>query len=264
MELFHGEGAELLVQAILSLKTETECRAFLEDLMTGKEIQDCCQRILVAKLLRQNLVYSRIAQETGASTATISRVNRCRAYGAGGYETVLERIGQSGGSLTLRPVTQEDWETVQQLFLDFSASPFYYCDPMEAMDAASVRNWVQNMMHSHVMYAVCRRNNPAMIGYVCFHIDGEAYDIGYLFFSACQGKGYATQSARAAMDALIAARRVRLFTATVSAKNLPSVRVLEKLGFTLTSRREVPYRPESGMEGTFEELHYQYTVSESQ
>lgn len=92
MELFRGEGADLLVRAMLSLETEAECRAFLEDLMTGKEIQDCSQRILVAKLLRQDLVYSRIARETGASTATISRVNHCRTYGAGGYETVLERL----------------------------------------------------------------------------------------------------------------------------------------------------------------------------
>ena len=92
MDVFHTPGAELLVQAVLSLQTQEECRAFLEDLMTGKEIQDCSQRILVAKLLRKKLVYSRIAKETGASSATISRVNRCCAYGAGGYQTVLERL----------------------------------------------------------------------------------------------------------------------------------------------------------------------------
>ena len=53
MEVFHGEGAELLVQALLALETPAECRAFLEDLMTGREIQDCSQRILVAKMLGQ-------------------------------------------------------------------------------------------------------------------------------------------------------------------------------------------------------------------
>lgn len=92
MDVFHTEGAQLLVRAILALETEAECRAFLEDLMTGKEIQDCSQRIMVAKLLREKKVYHRIAQETGASTATISRVNRCCAYGAGGYSAVLDRI----------------------------------------------------------------------------------------------------------------------------------------------------------------------------
>ena len=96
MDVFHGEGAELLIQAILSLQTEKECRAFLEDLMTGKEIQDCSQRILVAKLLREKLVYSHSAQRTGASTATISRVNRCCAYGTGGYQLALDRLEDGG------------------------------------------------------------------------------------------------------------------------------------------------------------------------
>ena len=96
MDVFHSEGAELLVRAILALETEDECRAFLEDLMTGKEIQDCSQRLLVASLLQRGMVYSRIAGATGASSATISRVNRCFTYGAGGYQTVLDRVNGAG------------------------------------------------------------------------------------------------------------------------------------------------------------------------
>ena len=92
MEVFHGEGAELLVQAVLALETPAECRAFLEDLMTGREIQDCSQRILVAKMLGQKQVYNAITAATGACTATISRVNRCCSYGAGGYQLILERL----------------------------------------------------------------------------------------------------------------------------------------------------------------------------
>lgn len=92
MDVFHTPGSDLLIQAILSLKNEEECRAFLEDLMTGKEIQDCSQRILVALYLSQGMVYNRIAQITGASSATISRVNRCCMYGMGGYRAVLDRI----------------------------------------------------------------------------------------------------------------------------------------------------------------------------
>ena len=87
MDVFHTEGAALLIQAILALETEAECRAFLEDLMTSREIQDCSQRILVARLLREQMVYSRIAEITGAS-----RVNRCCTYGAGGYGAVLDRM----------------------------------------------------------------------------------------------------------------------------------------------------------------------------
>ena len=97
MDVFHGEGAQLLISALLSLRTEEDCRAFLEDLMTGKVIQDCCQRILVARLLREKQVYSAISAATGASTATISRVNRCCSYGAGGYQMVLDRLAADDG-----------------------------------------------------------------------------------------------------------------------------------------------------------------------
>ena len=96
MDLFHAKGSSLLVEAILSLKNEAECRAFLEDIMTWKEIQDCGQRLLVAQLLSQQMVYSKIADITGASSATISRVNRCYTYGTGGYRIVLPRL--TGGA----------------------------------------------------------------------------------------------------------------------------------------------------------------------
>lgn len=100
MDMFSTKGASLLVEAILSLKNEEECRAFLEDVMTGKEIQDCGQRLLVAQLLSRQMVYSQIAEITGASSATISRVNRCYTYGPGGYRTVLPRLsgGDSGNA----------------------------------------------------------------------------------------------------------------------------------------------------------------------
>ena len=92
MDFNNNEGYKMLVNAILSLQNEEEVALFLEDLMTRKEISDAAQRMLVAKLLSEKVVYSKIAEETGASTATISRVNRSYQYGAGGYRTVLERI----------------------------------------------------------------------------------------------------------------------------------------------------------------------------
>jgi len=92
MNLKENEGYNLLVKAIMSLETEEECEKFLEDLMTRKEILDSAQRLLVAKLLSEQVVYSKIAEETGASTATISRVNRAYLYGAGGYRDVLDKI----------------------------------------------------------------------------------------------------------------------------------------------------------------------------
>lgn len=92
MKFTENEGYKMLIDAILSLENEEETALFLEDLMTRKEIEDAAQRMLVAKLLSKKVVYSKIAEETGASTATISRVNRAYQYGSGGYRTVLDRI----------------------------------------------------------------------------------------------------------------------------------------------------------------------------
>ena len=90
--ILDNEGVELLVKAFMTLESEEECKAFLEDIMTTKEILDISQRVVVAKMLSEQAVYNRIAEETGASTATISRVNRSYSYGTGAYKTVLERI----------------------------------------------------------------------------------------------------------------------------------------------------------------------------
>ncbi len=81
-----------LYRAILTLKTQEECRKFFEDLCTANELQSIAQRLEVASLLRQNRTYLGIADDTGASTATISRVNRSLTYGNGGYEIAFGRI----------------------------------------------------------------------------------------------------------------------------------------------------------------------------
>ena len=91
--VFHeDEGLRLPVKAILYLEDEKECLDFLDDIMTRKEMLDISQRLLVAKMLSEQVVYNKIVDETGASTATISRVNRSYNYGSGGYEKILKRI----------------------------------------------------------------------------------------------------------------------------------------------------------------------------
>ena len=83
----------MLFDAILNLKTREECYTFFEDLATINEILSLSQRFEVARMLRDKKTYQEIAQKTGASTATISRVNRSLIYGNEGYELVLERMG---------------------------------------------------------------------------------------------------------------------------------------------------------------------------
>jgi TrpR-related protein YerC/YecD len=84
--------SSLLAQAILSLETEDEVRGFLNDLLTINEIKSMSQRLEIARMLDDNITFNIIATKTGASTATISRVNRCLNYGTGGYRRVLERL----------------------------------------------------------------------------------------------------------------------------------------------------------------------------
>lgn len=86
------ENFDFLMEAILTLQTKEECENFFEDLCTIPELKAMSQRLQVAKMLSENRVYSDIVAETGASTATISRVNRSLIYGSDGYSVVFDRI----------------------------------------------------------------------------------------------------------------------------------------------------------------------------
>lgn len=94
MKVLDNEGAHLLIEAIKNLNDEEDIKCFLTDLMTTKELLDMSQRMQVASLLKQGMVYSKIAEITGASTATISRVSRCYSYGEDGYKKAFLKIKQ--------------------------------------------------------------------------------------------------------------------------------------------------------------------------
>ena len=85
-------AVETLFEAIIQLKTVDECFDFFEDLATINEILSLSQRFEVARMLRQHKTYLEIAEKTGASTATISRVNRSLNYGNDGYDLAIQRI----------------------------------------------------------------------------------------------------------------------------------------------------------------------------
>lgn len=88
----HDKNTDLLFQAILQLQTPEECYSFFEDLCTVPELKAMSQRLVVARMLTKKNVYNTIVEETGASTATISRVNRSLSYGCGGYQLIFERM----------------------------------------------------------------------------------------------------------------------------------------------------------------------------
>lgn len=92
MSLPHSTEADLLFRSILALRNLDECYQYFEDLCTVREVQSIAQRLAVAKMLADGQSYQQTIAETGASSATISRVKRCLDYGAGGYRIVLPRL----------------------------------------------------------------------------------------------------------------------------------------------------------------------------
>ena len=92
MKNLHTKEVDELFTAILSLENIDECYKFFEDACTIKEVLEIAQRLKAAQMLRDGVNYAEITKETGMSTATISRVNRCLEYGEGGYSMVLDRL----------------------------------------------------------------------------------------------------------------------------------------------------------------------------
>lgn len=87
-----SEEMDLLFNAILKLENIDECYRFFEDVATINEVKALAQRMLVAQLLSEKKTYTEVVEATKASTATISRVNRCLNYGSDGYNLVLDRL----------------------------------------------------------------------------------------------------------------------------------------------------------------------------
>ena len=87
-----NELLDKLYEAIILIETKEDCKNFFLDLCTINELKAMSQRLQVAKMLKEDVVYQKIADETGASTATISRVSRALNYGTGGYDKVIEKM----------------------------------------------------------------------------------------------------------------------------------------------------------------------------
>jgi len=92
MKQLHTPQTDTLFEAILALKTVEECYKFFEDICTVKEVQAMAQRLQVAEQLNAGRNYAEVYEDTGVSSATISRVNKCLLYGKGGYGMILERL----------------------------------------------------------------------------------------------------------------------------------------------------------------------------
>ena len=92
MEHLSEAEQNLLYDVMLSLKSREECKRLLSDLCTVRELSAMAQRLSVAKLLKQGKTFTEIEEKTGASSATIARINRCLHYGSNGYSLVLDKL----------------------------------------------------------------------------------------------------------------------------------------------------------------------------
>ena len=92
MKNYKDENLDILFKAVMSLESLEECYAFFDDLCTVTELKSLAQRFEVARLLDEKCVYTDIAEKTGASSATISRVNRALLYGSSGYKGVIDKM----------------------------------------------------------------------------------------------------------------------------------------------------------------------------
>lgn len=162
--------------------------------------------------------------------------------------------------IKLRPARRDDYKTIQRMFSEFNASEFAKYDPIEHIDDTHVIAFLENMMQNHAIYAVTPAGTDRMIGYVCFHIAGEEYDIGYMILAEYRGASIATAASEMAMEKVNEERGAKVFTATAAAENIPSVRVLEKLNFSLASEKCVE-KEENGTEYFITERRYEKRLS---
>lgn len=150
--------------------------------------------------------------------------------------------------LWIRALEPEDWKGLQAIAADFIRSPYaIYDQPLPTQDDA-IQALTKQFADSGMWFVVTLPDSHEIIGYICFHLHKGSYDLGYCFHSAYQGKGYAYESCSALM-AHLEQRGAESFTAGTALKNLPSRKLLERLGFALAGTEVVCFQKDMAFEG---------------
>ena len=152
--------------------------------------------------------------------------------------------------LQIRELAAEDWQAMQSIAIDFGKSEYAIYDmPLPVNDEeikALTRQFAQNRLFFAVML------DEIMIGYICFYEDNGSYDLGYCFHSDYQGNGYACEACAAVMEYLEYTRTVKDFTAGTALINIPSCKLLKKLGFVLKRTEKLSFHKDKyGRDITF-------------
>lgn len=157
--------------------------------------------------------------------------------------------------LLIRKIIADDWTSLKRIWDDFRESDYAQYDVPHKSDENEIRSQISkwaalNGGTDHLFFAVCLGDE--VIGYIVFHNTGDGYDSGYCFHSAYHGRGYARESFQALIR-FLADRGVRRLTAGTALNNIPSLRLLESLGFAQTGTEKVSfYKDESGRDIYFD------------
>lgn len=143
--------------------------------------------------------------------------------------------------LYIRNLYETDWRAMKKIFIDFNSSKYVIYDKPLPIKDEEIRALTKKFSESNLFFAVFLKGQCDMAGYVCFHKDGDVYDLGYCFHSAYHSKGYAYESAKALIEYLICERGAIGFTAGTAIENIPSRKLLEKLGFVCASTEIVSF-----------------------
>ena len=152
--------------------------------------------------------------------------------------------------LLIRELIAEDWRDMQRIAVDFQKSEYAIYDmPLPTRDK-EIKALTTQFAESHLFFAAIL--DKIMIGYVCFHEDNGIYDLGYCFHSDYQGKGYAGEACCAVMEYIKKTRSVKAFSSGTALRNIPSLRLLERLGFVLHKTEKLSFhKDENGNDIVF-------------
>lgn len=143
--------------------------------------------------------------------------------------------------LYIRHLLETDWQEMKEIFIDFNRSKYAAYDAPLPTENEEIKALIKKFAESKLFFAVFHNESGNMIGYVCFHKNDSIYDLGYCFHSAYHSNGYAYESTKALVDYFASEYGVTNFTAGTAIDNIPSCRLLDKLGFSLISTETVSF-----------------------
>lgn len=143
--------------------------------------------------------------------------------------------------LFIRHLNESDWRAMKNIFIDFNNSKYAAYDIPLPTEDEETQALTKRFVASNLFFAVFLKESNNMIGYVCFHKDGDKYDLGYCFHSAYHLNGYAYESTNTLVKYFADKCGVTHFTAGTAIDNIPSCKLLEKLGFVCVSTEAVSF-----------------------